>query len=73
MTTPTVFTVRVRDSGGAYATSTIQGKRASSTSSARQAVQSLAHKLIPDRPFTLIEEEHPATFPASVTLWSIVA
>ena len=49
MTAPINFPVRVKYTAGAYVTNTINGKRASSTMSPEQAVNVLAHKLMPDR------------------------
>ncbi len=72
MATPIYFDVRVRDQGGAYVTNTINGKRASCTHSPQAAVQSLAHKLVTDRPVRVLEQ--PTTEPIhGLTLWRIEA
>lgn len=72
MSDPIRFDVRVLDRGGAYGTNTVQGKRASCTHSAQAAVQSLAHKLVTDRPVRVLEQ--PTTEPIhGLTLWRIEA
>lgn len=48
-----VLQVRVRDSGGAYTTNTIRGRRASCTHSAKAAAQALAGKLAQGTPWKL--------------------
>ncbi|WP_431287512.1 hypothetical protein [Roseateles chitinivorans] len=51
MTTKTIFSVR--DRNGAYQTQTVQGQRASSTSSYHEAAMRLAQKLHPFRAYDL--------------------
>lgn len=47
--------ISVRYTAGAHVTNTVQGKRASSTSSAEEAARSLCRKLFKDVQFTLVK------------------
>lgn len=66
MTQQLPFSVKVRFNSGAYETNTVQGQRASCTSSARAAVELLARKLLPS------VETVVAQHPEDAKLWAIV-
>ena len=54
MTTPHTAEIAVRYTAGAHVTNTINGKRASSTSSAEEAARVMCRKLFGDDAFTLV-------------------
>jgi len=49
--------VRVQDKSGTYITNKVQGKQASCTAGAAQAVSALAEKLLPGQRFTVTQED----------------
>jgi hypothetical protein len=67
---PPALDVRVTYQNGAYQTQTVRGQRASSTSSAQRAAQTLATKLWADRPATA-RELRAKGLRAGATLWRL--